>query len=234
MYAKAALALLVLWPIVPRLSPLELPQQGRLLIYIEGRQSGYENFQFRMDDGGLELSTESNMVISESGAPSRLSFESKLLLDPETLAAKSYLYRFKGEGRDSYQVDFEAGRATRRLLRGGRLDIKTSQLEHQPLLLDYNIYSHFMLLLHRYDLKKGGEQGFYSYLPLLGEEMPVSVSFVGEVPISSGGAAIKARAFKVDFAGIYSADILASPDNGILKITIPRGAIEVVGEVVGR
>ncbi len=234
MYAKAALALLVLWLIVPPSSPLKLPQQGRLLIYIEGRESGYENFQFRTGDGGLELSTESNMIISESGAPSRLSFESKLLLDPETLAAKSYIYRFKGEGRDSYQVDFEPGRATRRLLRGGRLDIKTSQLEHQPLLLDYNIYSHFMLLLHRYDLKKGGEQSFYGYLPLLGEEMPVSVSFMGEVPIAAKGAALKARAFSLDFAGIYSADILASPDNRIIKITIPRGAIEVVGEALLR
>lgn len=234
MYAKAPHALLVLSLIAPPLSSTELPRQGRLLIYIEGRQSGYENFHLRTADGRLELVTESQMIISESGAPSRLSFESKLLLDAETLAPKSYLYRFKGEGRDSYQVEFEAGRATRRLLRGGRLDIKTSQLEHQPMLLDYNIYSHFMLLLHRYDLKKGGEQGFYGYLPLLGDELPVNVSFVGEVPISSGGAAIKARAFKVDFAGIYSADILASPDNGILKITIPRGAIEVLGEVVGR
>jgi hypothetical protein len=198
------------------------------IILIKGNVSGTEKVNETGGDKGEIISTsEHEMLITDGLETKQMAFSTKMVLSKANLLV-SYSYKYSGPSGDSYDVVIQNNQITRTLRRGDRTNEATTALQPDTVLVDFNVYHHYDFLARRYDVKKGGRQVFSNYVPVIGNEIPLALTYVGNDSLDFGKGPVPVRNFKVEFVGIWAGTMCIDKDGRLVRLAVPAQDLEVI------
>jgi hypothetical protein len=215
--------------------PLQVPQatpaytQGYSIL-IKGEPAGTEKVKETIEkDGSLLAVSEHEILISDGLETKRMAFVTTMRLAKESLAPVHYSYKYtSGESGDFYEVNVKDGTITRLLSRGGRTSEATVAVQPEQVILDFSVYHQYDYLVRRYDFKKRGTQTFQNFIPLIGSNMPLQLTLVGDGKLDTPSGSIAVRNFKVEYVGLWGAVFSTDSNNRLVRLVAPGQELEVV------
>jgi hypothetical protein len=199
-------------------------------ILIKGEVTGKETVVERVDAGGEIVSTsEHDMIVTDGTQTKRMTYSTRMVLSKNTGIPTSYSYWYtSGNTGDSYDVTIKNGQITRVLNRGGRTSESTIPLQPDMVFLDFNVYHQYDYLIRRYDVKKGGRQTFADFIPVIGNDVPVALTYLGDSKMELKTGALPVRNFRMEFVGIWGATLSIDKDGRLVRLQIPSQDLEVM------
>jgi hypothetical protein len=199
-------------------------------ILLRGVPSGIESVAEEWGkDGSLISSSESEIFITDGFETKRLAFVTRMALSKSNLVPISYSYRYtSGPSKDGYEVTVKDGQLKRTLIRAGHSSEITATLASDATILDFNVYHQYDYLLRKYDMKKGGRQSFHNFIPLIGGEIPLSISQLDDTNLQHVKGSLPVRNFKVEFAGIWSGTVSIDKGGRLVRLVVRDQDLEVV------
>jgi hypothetical protein len=199
-------------------------------ILVKGVRAGSETVTETTNKAGdLVSESEHEILITDGLETKRMTFSTKMILAKSTFAPISYTYRYtSGEAKDSYEVEIKDARIIRILNRGGHTSQVNIAAQPNTIILDFNVYHQYDHVVSRYDGKKGGRQLFADFIPLIGSDIPVALTFLGRTTMDFEKGSIPVRNFKVEFVNIWSGSLFVDEDGRLVRLVIPSQDLEVV------
>jgi hypothetical protein len=216
------------WPIGPPQTTPDYTQS--YTIFIKGSTAGTEKVKETTEkDGSVLAVSEHELLISDGLETKRMAFTTSMRLAKESLAPVHYSYKYtSGEAGDFYEVNVKDGRITRLLSRGGRTNEVSVPVQPGQVILDFSVYHQYDYLVRKYDFKKAGSQTFPNFIPLIGSDMPLQLTFVGDGKLDSPSGPIAVRNFKVEYVGHWGAAFSMDSNNRLVRLAAPGQELEVV------
>ncbi len=199
-------------------------------ILIKGSMAGTETVLEKIDDNGdIVVTSEHEILLTDGLETNRLAFSTKLVFRNSGFFPISYAYKHTAEGSgDSYDVVVEGGTITRTLHRGGNTSIASAPMKPDMVLLDFSVYHHYDYLVRMYDTKKGGRQFFSDFVPLIANDIPIALTFLGTSNLKLEKSTLAIRNFRIEFVDIWSGTLSVDEDDRLVRLTIPAQDLEVV------
>ena len=199
-------------------------------ILLKGAVAGHETVTEKAEaDGNLVSTSEHEMSMTDGIETKRMTFSTRMVLSKTTGIPVTYSYWYtSGSTGDSYEVTIKDGQITRVLNRGGRSSEATIPLQPDMVFVDFNVYHQYDYLVRKYDLKKGGRQTFADFIPLIGNDIPVAVTYIGDAKLETKGGSLPIRNFRIEFVGIWGATLSADKEGRLVRLVIPKQEVEVV------
>jgi hypothetical protein len=201
------------------------------VIFIKGAVAGNETVTEKNDEAGnLVSSSDHELFVTDGLEVKRMAFTTKMVLskDKKTTLSLSFQYTTGGGAGDSYDIHVTNGQVTRTLNKGGQSTEASIPLESKMVIFDNTVYHHFDYLVPHYDFKKGGRQLFQYFVPVIGNDIPLALTFLGDenLELKNGKQAI--RNFKIEFANIWGGSFAVDKDGRLIRLVIPTQSLEVV------
>ena len=154
-------------------------------ILIKGELAGTENVTETVNEAGDILSaSEHEIYVSDGLGTKRMAFTTKMHLAKNTYAPVFYSYKYtSGDASDSYEVDVKGTLIRRTLTRNGRTSEVTASVQPNTVILDFNVYHQYDYLVRRYDAVKGGRQIFSDFVPLIGNDIQLALTLMGDTEL---------------------------------------------------
>ncbi len=200
-------------------------------ILIKGAMAGSETVTEKTSDTGDLISTSDHeMLVADGLETKRMAFTTKMVLSKTTRTPISYTYRYtEGNTGDSYEVIVKDGQVTRTLNRGvGRTSEVTVPFRPDMVILDFSVYHQYDYVISKYDVKKGGRQIFANFVPVIGNDIPLALTFVGDESLTLKKGTMPIRNFKVEFVGILSGTVSVDKNGRLVRLVIPTQDLEVL------
>ncbi|MBN1566745.1 MAG: hypothetical protein JXA73_02795 [Acidobacteria bacterium] len=199
-------------------------------ILIRGVPAGSETVTETIDESGNLISaSDHELIISDGLETKRTTFSTKMVLDKNSWTPISYTYKYTtGTTGDSYEVMVKDGAVTRTLNRGGRSDEVHAPVPLNMVIVDYNVYHHFDYVVRKYDMTKGGRQLFADFIPLIGDNIPLALTFLGNADLASEKESIRAGNYKIEFVGLWSGNLFVDANGRLLRLFLPAQDLEIV------
>lgn len=199
-------------------------------ILIRGALAGTEVVTERTDEqGNTVTSSEHEIFITDGLETKRMAFTTSMVLAKATFSPLQYKFQYtSGELRDSCEVTVKAGEIRRILNRAGHASEITARAKPGFVILDFSVYNHYDWIARKYDLKKGGRQSFPNFIPLIGNDVPMSLTLLSESNMTVGNTAIPVRIFKVDINGLWTGTLSTDKNNRLVSLLIPTQDLEVI------
>jgi hypothetical protein len=204
--------------------------RGTFKIFSDGQLVGKETFQISGDSMNFKAAGETLLVLERM--KEKVTFNIKA----------SYQFSRSFEPL-SYQVTQEAGgnvvKASVKFKAGGcevlydtgkdAADRRTIELERDVLVLDDNVYHHYIVLARRYNYLKGGDQQFSAFIPQQYLSGDVTVSDKGNEAVDFSGVKVMLQHLLVD-TGDLQISLWLDPNHVLKKIAVPQSKVEVIRE----
>ncbi len=228
---------LLLWvlalgaPILPFQSSPAVPAYTQSYsIFIKGAPAGTEKITETTEkDGSLLAVSEHDILISDGLETKRMAFTTTMQLAKKNLDPIRYAYKYtSGESHDYYEVNVKDGRITRLLSRGGRTNEVNVAYQPGEVILDFSVYHQYDYLVRRYDFKKKGSQSFPNFIPLIGTNMTLTLTYLGDGKYEYGRGSIPVRNFKVEYVGMWGATFSIDGNGRLVHLAAPSQELEVV------
>jgi len=202
------------------------------IIFINGERSGKETVTEDVAGNGDRLAqTETEIYITDGIETNRMAYATRIILDSNSLQPKSYMSRYvSGNSRDHYEVHIQGSKVVRNLTRGGATSVATVELREDAVILDINVYHQYDYLIYKYDQKKGGRQVFSDYIPVIGNYIPVALTYLGDSSLKYSRGEIKLKEYQVEFVGLRNGAILADSNGRLVRLVMPAQNLEVIRE----
>jgi len=199
-------------------------------ILIKGVVAGTENVTEKTNaNGEIVSSSEHEMLVSDGVETKRMAFSTRMVLSKSTGMPSSYAYWYTlGNTGDSYEVTIKNGQITRVLNRGGRSSEVKVPFLPDMVFLDFNVYHQYDYLIRRYDTQKGGRQTFPDFLPLIGNDVPVALTYIGDDKLDLKIGTLPIRNFQVEFVGMWGGTLAVNKNGRLVRLVIPSQELEVV------
>ncbi len=199
-------------------------------ILLRGVPSGVESVAEEWaKDGNLISSSESEIFITDGFETKRLAFVTRMALSKSNLTPMSYSYRYtSGPSKDGYEVTVKDSQLKRTLIRGGHSSEITAILAPDATILDFNVYHQYDYLIRKYDIKKGGRQSFHNFIPLIGGEIPLSVTQLEDTNLEHAKGSLSVKNFKVEFGGLWSGTVSVDKTGRLVRLVVRDQDLEVV------
>jgi hypothetical protein len=199
-------------------------------IFIRGENAGSEVVAEKIDsDGNIVATSEHELIINDGLEKKRTAYATRMLLKKGDYTPISYSYRYiSGNSHDSYEVIVQDGKISRTLVKGGRSNETSAPFTSDMVILDFNVYHQYDYLLHKYNAKKGGRQTFSNFLPVIGYDIPIALSFIGNATVGAQREAIAVRNFRIEFIGIWSGTLSVDKEGRLVQLSIPAQDLEVL------
>jgi hypothetical protein len=199
-------------------------------ILLKGTLAGTETVAEKPDSNGNILSTsEHEMLVSDGLETKSMKYATRMVLSKSTGVPVSYSYWYtEGGTGDSYDLTVANSLVTRVLNRGGRTSDVAVPLEPDMVFLDFNVYHQYDYLIRRYDIKKGGRQTFADFIPLIGNDIPLAVTYIGDGKVDGRTGSIAVRNFRIEFVGIWGGTLSVNKEGRLVRLSIPSQDLEVV------
>jgi len=95
-------------------------------------------------------------------------------------------------------------------------------------ILDFNVYHQYDYLVGRYDSKKGGKQSFADFIPLIGNDIPVTIISLGDSNLRLDKGVLPVKNFRVECAGLWTGNLSVDKKGRLVQLSIPAQDLEVV------
>jgi hypothetical protein len=198
-------------------------------IMLKGVLAGSETVTEKSEGGNVTASSEHEMMVTDGVETKRMKFSTRMVFSKSTGTPVSYSYWYtSGNTGDSYNVTIKNSQITRVLSRGGRTSEVTVPLEPDMVFVDFNVYHQYDYLVRRYDTKKGGRQTFADFIPVIGSDIPLALTYIGEDKLEFKTGSIPVRNFRVEFVGIWGGMVSVDKANRLVRLVIPSEEIEVI------
>jgi hypothetical protein len=199
-------------------------------IIIKGVLAGTETVTEKSGTAGELVSTsEHEIVVTDKLETKRMTFSTKMILSKKSLIPVSYNYRYTtGEFGDSYGVEIRNGQVTRVLSKGGRSSEVTVPFLPNMVILDHNVYHQYDYVIRRYDAKKGGRQMFADFLPVIGNDIKLAITFLGDEKLELDKSTLPIKKYRVEFVDIWNGTLSMDKNNRLVRLVIPAQDLEVV------
>ena len=199
-------------------------------ILIKGELAGAENVAETANEAGDVLSSsEHEIYVSDGLGTKRMTFTTKMHLAKNAYAPVSYSYKYtSGDAGDSYEVVVNGTVIRRTLTRSGRTSEATARMQPNTVILDFNVYHHYDYLVRRYDAVKGGRQIFSDFVPLIGNDIQLALTFVGDTELKYEKGSVAVSSYRVEFVGIAGGTLSMDKNNRLVRLVIPAQDLEVV------
>jgi hypothetical protein len=199
-------------------------------ILIKGELAGTENVTETANEAGDLLSaSEHEIYISDGLGTKRMAFTTKMCLAKNTYAPVSYSYKYtSGDVGDSYDVAVKGALIRRTLTRSGRTSEATAPVQPNTVILDFNVYHHYDYLVRRYDEVKGGRQVFSDFVPLIGNDIPLALTLMGDTELKYEKGSLAVSSYRVEFVGIAGGTLSVDKNKRLVRLVIPVQDLEVV------
>jgi hypothetical protein len=197
-------------------------------IIIRGAIAGSEVVTEKIDsDGNLLSSSEHEIYLTDGRDTKRMAFTTKMVLSKDKAIPISYSCRYTtGDNRDSYEVYIKDRKINRILNRGGQTSDVTVPFQPDMIILDINVYHHYDYLVRRYDSKKGGNQTFANFIPIIGNDVPVHLTYLGNEKLELPSGILDLRIFRLD--GTKTSTFSVDKDGRLVRLVIPAQDLEVL------
>ena len=199
-------------------------------ILIKGAPAGSEIVKEQSDSNGDTVSTSDHEILINDGLEAKqMKFSTRMVLAKNTGIPVSYSYWYtSGNTGDSYDVTIKNGQITRVLNRGGRTSEVTVPLLPDMVFVDHNVYHQYDFLVRKYDFKKGGRQTFANFIPVIGNDIPVALTFIGDDKLNLQTGSIQIRNFRIEFVGIWGGTLSVTKEGRLVRLLVPTQDLEVV------
>ncbi len=199
-------------------------------IFIRGARMGTETVSESRDAGGNRVSrSQHDMLVSDGLETKRMAFETAMVFVKETTAPLSYSYRYtSGQTKDYCEVTIKGGRITRVLSRAGNISETSSALQPNTVIIDFNVFHLYDVLPRVYDFKKRGRQLFSNFLPVVGNELPLAVTWLEDSKLEYAGGSIPVRNYKVEFVGVRAGVFSTDMSGRLVRLIMREQDLEVV------
>ena len=199
-------------------------------ILIKGGLAGNENVTETANEAGDVLSaSEHEIYVSDGLGTKRMTFITKMHLAKNTYAPVSYSYKYtSGDAGDSYDVTVKGALIQRILTRSGRTSEATAPVQPNTVILDFNVYHHYDYLVRRYDAVKGGRQIFSDFVPLIGNDIQLALTLMGDTELKYEKGSVAVSSYRVEFVGITGGTLSVDKDKRLVRLVIPTQDLEVV------
>jgi hypothetical protein len=94
--------------------------------------------------------------------------------------------------------------------------------------VDFNVYHQYDYLVRRYDAKKGGRQTFADFIPVIGTDIPIALTYMGDDRLNLKTGTLPIRNFQVEIVGIWGGTLSVSKEGRLIRLVIPSQEIEVM------
>ncbi len=215
----------------PALQPTSSPALRHAYeILLKGSVAGTEIVSETIDAGGnLVVSSEHEMLLSDGLETKRVAFTTALVLAKDSRALMSYKLQYlSGESRDSCTVTVRGDRIDRVLVRGNRRSDTSTALQPGTVLLEPNVYYLYGHLVARYDHGKGGRQLFQAYLPPVGADIPVALTWIQDDAIDGPGGPVTARRYRYEFVPLSEGLLWVDAAGRLFRLVNPAQELEVI------
>ena len=199
-------------------------------ILLKGTPAGSEIVtEAKAASGDLISTSEHEMLVTDGLETKRMTFSTKLVLSKSTGSPVSYAYRYTTGGTgDSYDVVVKNAQITRVLSKGGHTSESTMAVPLNMVIVDFNVYHHYDYVIRKYDFKKGGRQVFANYVPIIGNDIQLAVTYLGNADIPLDRGSLSTRNYKIEFVGIWGGSLFVDKDGRLVRLVVPAQDLEVV------
>ncbi len=200
------------------------------VILIKGIPAGSETVTETTNEAGdLVSSSDHEIFVTDGLDTKRMAFSTQMVLSKTSGIPTSYTYKYTtGSTGDSYEVTVKNSIITRTLNRGGRTNQVNIPVPANMVLVDFNVYHHYDYLVRKYDSAKGGRQLFSDFVPLIGDHIPLALTYLENGTLNSEKGPVPAKNYKVEFEGIWSGNLLTDAHGRLIKLSVPAQDLEVV------
>jgi hypothetical protein len=197
-------------------------------ILIKGDVAGHEKVLEKLNDSGQLVSTsEHELIITDGLIAKSMVFSTKMVFSKDRLDPVSYSYNYEGATGDYCEITIKEGQITRVLHKGGQTSEVTAPFRPGMVILDFNVYHQYDYLIRKYDRKKGGKQSFADFIPVIGNDIAMIVTFAGDSIFKCSKGTLPVKKYGVEFIG-YSGQILVDSDGRLVQLQIPGQDLEVL------
>ncbi len=206
---------------------------------------GKESGSFRIFFGGEEIGEEKFQIIEEASALKAIA-EIRIAVDREKEkvvflihAALQFTRSFEplsyqvvqeaGPNKMRARVNFKPGKSEAIYETGKETDTRQIELKKDVMILDDNVFHHYLVLVKRYDFSKGGQQEFSAFVPQQFLSGGVSVADKGKEMVQIGNKNLSLQHLLVD-TGELQISLWLNESHELLKLSVPKSNVDVLRE----
>ena len=212
------------------------PYSQMYVILIDNEPAGTETVAEEKDKSGAVIYTsEHELLLTDGQTKIRMSFSTRMTFSRGAKNLQSYVCWYKngqsGNSGDSYDVFVKDGHITRVLTRNGQsAEVKTLFTQNM-VIVDFNVYYQYEYLVRRYDRKKKGTQVFDNFIPVIGNDIPLKVTLLGDEKLRFDGndaKVVEVSRFRVESADIHTATLFVDKNNRLVLLENPAQDLKVI------
>ena len=200
------------------------------LIFIRGMQVGSETVTERIDkDGNRIIQSQDEMFVADGLGTKRMAFETTMVFAKDTTVPLNYLYRYtSGDTKDYCEVRIKGAKISRVLSRGGNVSETNADFQPGMVIVDFNVFYQYDVLSRIYDFKKGGRQVFIDFIPVIGNDLQLAVTWLEDSQLAYDKGSIPVRNFKIEFVGVRAGNFSTDKDGRLVRLIMREQDLEVV------
>jgi hypothetical protein len=205
------------------------PDRGTFKIFSDGQLVGKETFQISSDAMNFKATGETLLVLERMKEKVTFNIKSNFQFARTFEPLNYQVFQEAGGNIVKASVKFKAAASEVVYEIGREADRRTIELKRDVMVLDDNVYHHYIVLARRYDYLKGGDQQFSAFIPQQFISGEVTVSDKGTEPVDFAGVKIMLQHLLVD-TGDLQISLWVDPNHVLKKIAVPQSKVEVVRE----
>ena len=200
------------------------------VLLIKGSPAGNEKVTESINEAGNIVSASDHEILLTDGLETkRMAFSTKLQLSKNSYLPISYSYKYTGgDSGDSYEVSVKGEQISRTLIRNGHSSEVEAAFQPNTVILDFNVYHQYDYLVRRYDVVKGGRQVFSDFVPLIGTDIPLALTALGDSELKYENGSIPVSNYRFEFVGITGGTLSVDKNKRLVRVQIPAQDLEVV------
>jgi hypothetical protein len=198
-------------------------------IFIHGSLVGAETVTERTDkDGNRVCSSQDEMLVTDGLELKRMVFETNTVFVKDSTVPMSYSYKYLSGSNDYCEVTVKSGRIIRVLSRAGNISETSSALQPGTVIMDVNVFYPYDVVVRLYDFKKRGRQVFSNFIPIIGSDVPLAVTWLEDSRLDYGKGSIPVRNFRVESAGTRVGNFSTDMSGRLVRVIMREQDLEVV------
>ncbi|MBN2431923.1 MAG: hypothetical protein JXQ27_10625 [Acidobacteria bacterium] len=207
----------------------DLLDRGAFVIYNQGKTVGSEEFNIRILNGKGDIQSTTSYEISHENRQIRVTLESTLSFAEHLVPLAYDLSSTTNQAKQSLQVEFKPKLAVCIFTLAAGQQTLAVILPEGVSVVDENMFSHWSMVLARFDLKVKGTQRFFVFVPQMGSGGlgEVLVRYVERARIKVGAHSYRAHHYSVTTSSL-TLEIWQDQTGRILRIKSPQNQAEVV------
>lgn len=204
-------------------------EQGSFKILFSGEVIGLEKYQIAPEGGNFKAVADVRLVLERGSEKVAFSLRPVLQFSKE-LEPRSYqIIQESGPNRMKARISFRPGKSEAVFETGKEADTREIELKRDVVILDDNVFHHYILLAKRYDFNKGGVQEFSAFVPQQFMSGGISVEDKGFEQVPMGGKTFSLQHLLVD-TGELQISLWLTENHQLQKISVPKSNVDVLRE----